>query len=78
MSYPITRVVVKDNPPPKRPVISVGRIYPTVISPEPETVFSTVRREEDSEAEKSAETETKVVRGRRRPAPKANEAAESK
>lgn len=81
MSYPITRVTVKDAPPPQRPVISVGRLYDC--SPKAETVFSTVDRPlenepvEDNKSE--SETDVKVVRGRRgrRPA-RANEDAETK
>lgn len=76
MSYPLTRIIVKDNPPPRRQVISVGRLYDCSprVADEPEIVFSTVER-----ADESLE-ETKVVTGRRgrRPAPKSTEAAETK
>lgn len=77
-AYPVTRVVVKDNPPPKRPVISVGRIFPIVQNAEPEVVFSTVRIEEDDDQVED-DTETKVVKPRRgrRPAA-ATEVAETK
>lgn len=75
MSYPITHVTVKDNPPPRQ-VISVGRIYP-LYQEEPETVFRTVERVEEDE--KSLEdAEVKVVRRGRRPKPAATEGAETK
>lgn len=86
MSYPITRVVVKDNPPPNR-VMTIGRIHT-----EPETVFKThnpvVDREtriaeleaelEDLKSVDEDRVETKVVRGRRPAQPKATEGAETK
>lgn len=75
MSYPIAHVVVKDNPPPQRPVMTVGHIYPIV----QETVFKTVDREVEEDLEEiDDEAEVKVVRRGRRPKPKANEAAEVK
>lgn len=75
----VTRIVVKDNPPPRRPVMSIGRIFPIVEKKdEPEIVFSTVRREDDDEKSFEDEAETKVVRARRGRRPKANEDAETK
>lgn len=74
MSYPIAHVVVKDNPPPQRPLMTVGHIYPIV----QETVFKTVDRDEVDEIDEDDEAEVKVVRRGRRPKPKANEAAEVK
>lgn len=78
MSYPISHVVVRDKQPPKRPVMTIGHIYPIVQNPEPEAVFTTIGR--DDEDEKSFEdAETKVVKKRgRRPAVRASEVAETK
>lgn len=78
-AYPVTRIVVKDNPPPRRPVISVGQIYPIVQNPEPEIVFRTARAEEEDDEKSVEDAETKVVKPRRgrRPAA-ATEVAETK
>jgi len=62
VSYPVTRITVKDTPPPMS-VVAVGRYYD--LTPQPEV------EEEDS-------TEVKVVRRGRRPAPKSTEGAETK
>lgn len=73
MTYHVTHVVVKDKPQPKRPVMTVGRIYPIVQEP----VFSTVDREEDEKSFED-EAEVKVVRRGRRPKAQATEGAEVK
>lgn len=73
MSYPITRITVRDTPPPNQ-TITIGHMY--AIAPQPEPVFSTVvRLDEEDEQD---ETEVKVVRRGRRPVIRANEAAETK
>lgn len=78
MSNNVTRFVVKDNPPPRRPVMTIGRIFPIVEKKdEPEIVFSTCRREDDEKSFED-EAETKVVKARRGRRPKANEDAETK
>jgi hypothetical protein len=75
LSYHVTRVVVKDTPPPQRPVVSVGHIYPIVPKSEPETVFQTVGCEDEKSLD---DAETKVVKRRGRRPAKATEAAETK
>ena len=62
----ITRMIVRDTPPPNQ-VVSVGRIYP-LYQPKPE----------EDEKSFDEDAELKVVRRGRRPKPKANEDAEVK
>lgn len=79
MTYHVTHVKVVDNPPPERPIMTVGRLY--ALPQTPAAVFSTVTRavEEDEEDEKSLdEAETKVVTRQRGRRPKANQDAETK
>lgn len=77
MSTSHSHVTVRDNRPPVRPTVTVGHIFPIMDEPEPETRFSRINTDED-EKSFTGESETKVVRGRRRVAPKATEAAEVK
>lgn len=72
MTYPVTHVTVRDIPPPRPPVITVGHIYP--VGPdahEPEVVFGTVERSIE-------DAETKVVRKNRRVAAPVNEEVDTK
>lgn len=80
ITYPITRVTVKDTPPPQQSTL-VGRLYD--ISPRAEKASGAIERvvEEGDVIDNDFidDSETKVVKRRgRRPAPAATEVAETK
>lgn len=74
MSATHTHVTVRDVPPANQ-TITIGRMYVTSPSPDPEPVFSSIVRAVDDEEDGA---EVKVVAPRRGRRPRANEAAETK
>lgn len=70
----VTHTVVRNTPPPRRPVMTVG--YYRDLTPQPEAKAVVERVEDEDE---TGEVEAKVVkRGRRPAAPTVNEGAEVK